>query len=247
MSRAISLGNAVRPHEHDLPGQRRPAGWAQHAGVLVPWANCVVEPELPRWAGATVAWHFARLVPPSRGTALDGDFLAGLIDAVPAALAQLAALPLQRVYLACTSAAFMLPSRAKAAAATTPVPVVTAFDAICATLQEWRCDRIVLLTPYPERICQAEAGTFANHGVTVTACATLNTDDGYSAIRPGQIRELARRADPGGMGKAQAIVLSCTGWPTWGLEKELARVYGKKVLSSNLAIVTHSLHAGGAG
>lgn len=232
------------PHEHELLGER-PANWVQHAGVLVPWANSVVEYELPRRAGVSVAWHFARLVPPSRRTALDGDFLAGLLSAVPAALEQLTALPLQRVYLACTSAAFILPSQAKAAVAVTQTPVVTAFDAIHSVLQEWRCDRIVLLTPYPERICQAEADTFESHGVTVTARATLNADDGYSAISPGQIRELARRADPGDMGDAQAIVLSCTGWPTWGLERELARTYGKKVLSSNLAIVMHSLQAGG--
>src|SRR6266702_8826436 len=90
--------------------------FAQHAGVLVPWANSVVEAELPRWAGTSVIWHYARLVPPSGGTALDEGFLSGLLAAVPAAVAQLAALPLERVYLACTSAAFMLPDQATTAA-----------------------------------------------------------------------------------------------------------------------------------
>ena len=30
--------------------------FALHAGVLVPWANSVVEAELPRWAGTSVIW-----------------------------------------------------------------------------------------------------------------------------------------------------------------------------------------------
>jgi maleate cis-trans isomerase len=227
------------------PDRRSVARRVQHAGVLVPWANSVVEAELPEWAGRLVAWHYARLVPPSGGTALDEDFLAGLLMAVPAALKQLAALPLERVYLACTSAAFMLPSRAKTAAAGARAPVITAFDAIIAALRQQQAGRIVLLTPYPERVCEAETGMFRDHGITVTASATLNLADGYSAIEPGQIRDLARQVSMRAVEEAQVIVLSCTGWPTLGLEKALIAELGKGVLSSNLAIVTHALRAGG--
>jgi maleate isomerase len=238
----------MQPQERQQPRERLPKRRrVQRAGVLVPWANSVVEGELPRWAGTSVAWHYARLVPPSRGTALDEDFLAGLLAAAPAALGQLAALPLQRVYLACTSAGFMFPGQAETAAAGTRVPVVTAFDAILAALRQWHCDRIVLLTPYPAPVCEAEADTFGNHGITVTGHATLNLRDGYSAIGPGQIQGLARRAGTRAVEEAQAIVLSCTGWPTWGLEKVLAREHGKRVVSSNLAVVIHALQAGGNG
>lgn len=231
--------NALPPDRRDV--DRR----VQHAGVLVPWANSVVEAELPRWAGRLVAWHYARLVPPSGGTALDENFLAGLLMAVPAALGQLAALPLERVYLACTSAAFMFPGQAKTAAASARTPVVTAFDAIIAALRQQQAGRIVLLTPYPERVCEAEAGMFRDHGITVTGRAALNLTDGYSAIEPGQIRDLARQVSMRAAEEAQVIVLSCTGWPTLGLEKVLARELGKEVLSSNRAIVTHALRAGG--
>ena len=236
----------MRSQRNALPPDRRSVGRrVQHAGVLVPWANLVVEAELPQWAGRQVAWHYARLVPPSGGTALDQDFLAGLLMAVPAALGQLAALPLERVYLACTSAAFMLPSRAKAAVAGAGVPVVTAFDAIIAALRQRQAGRIVLLTPYPERVCEAEAGMFRDHGITVTGRATLNLTDGYSAIEPGQIWDLARQVSMQAVEQAQVIVLSCTGWPTLGLEKMLAPELGKEVLSSNRAIVTHALRASG--
>jgi maleate cis-trans isomerase len=215
-----------------------------HAGVLVPWANSVVEAELPQWAGTSVVWHYARLVPPSARTALDEDFLAGLLAAVPAALGQLAALSLQDVYLACTSAAFMFPSQATIAAASARVPVVTAFDAILAALRQWHADRIVLLTPYPETVCDTEADTFTDHGITVTGHATLNLRDGYSAIEPSQVRELAGQVSPEALEEAQAIVLSCTGWPTIGLGKALTRELGTRVLSSNQAIAMHALQAG---
>jgi maleate isomerase len=218
-------------------------GHVRHAGVLVPWANSVVEAELPRWVGTSVVWHYARLVPPSQGTALSDDFLAGLLSAAPPALGQLAALRLQHVYLACTSAAFMLPGLAKTAASGAIVPVVTAFDAIVAALQQREVCQIVLLTPYPEEICETEANTFRNCGIAVTGHATLNMTDGYAAIKPGEVLDLAKRVSPQAVEEAQAIVLSCTGWPTFGLDKVLARELGKGVLSSNRAIAANALQA----
>jgi maleate isomerase len=226
-----------------LPDPRGGHG-VRHAGVLVPWANLVMEAELPRWAGTSVAWHYARLVPASRGTALDEEFLGGLLAAVPAALGQLAALPLPRVYLGCTSAGFMLPNQPANATACTEVPVITAFDAILAALQQRQATRILLLTPYPEPVCDTEAATFADRGIVVTGRATLNLRDGYAAIEPGQICELARRAGRRAAEEAQVIVLSCTGWPTFGLDKTLGRQLGREVVSSNRAIALHALQAG---
>ena len=86
---------------------------------------------------------------------------------------------------------------------------------------------------------------FRDHGITVTGRATLNLTDGYSAIEPGQIWDLARQVSMQAVEQAQVIVLSCTGWPTLGLEKMLAPELGKEVLSSNRAIVTHALRASG--
>jgi maleate isomerase len=229
------------PRSH-APHRRAPTErGAQHAGVLVPWANSVVEAELPRWGGSSVVWHYARLVPSSRATALDEDFLTGLLSAAPAAMEQLAALPLQQIYLACTSAAFMLPSLAEVAAAGHVVPLVTAFDAILVALQSKGVSRIILLTPYPDEICQAEADTFRNYDIKVDAYATLNVNDGYATIKPVEVRELLARVHAQAVARAQAIVLSCTGWPTLRLGKTLARELGKEVISSNRAIAIHAL------
>jgi maleate isomerase len=204
--------------------------------VLVPWANSVVEAELPHWSHACVVWHYARLVPASGSTALDLDFLSGLLAAVPVALRQLAALQLDRVYLACTSAAFMFPQQVPTAATDARVPVITAFDAILAALAQRHASKIVLLAPYPREVCEAEASAFRGHGITVTGQATLNLRDGYADVRPGQITDLARRAGGQAIEEAHAIVLSCTGWPTFRPLIELGAELGRPVISSNFAI-----------
>jgi len=211
-----------------------------HAGVLLPWANTVVEAELHRWTGCAVVWHYARLVPSSRVTVLDAGFLTGLLDAVPAALTQLSALPLRRVYLACTSAAFMYPELAGSAARQAEVTVVSAFDALIAVLAEHGASHVVLLSPYPQQVTEAEARMFGQSGVTVTDCASLGLDDGYGGVTRDQIGELIGKISDEAMGKAEAIVLSCTGWPTFGSIRALQRELGKPVISSNLAMAWHA-------
>lgn len=218
----------------------RAAGTRVHAGVLVPWANTVVEAELHRASGCSVTWHYARLVPASRTTGLDARFLQGLLEAVPAALAQLSALPLRCVYLACTSAAFMYPDAARAARQQAPVTLVSAFDAVRAALAGLTATRIVLLTPYPDQVTEAEAEMFGRCGVTVTGRASLGQDDGYDTVTGEQVRKLIPQAGHAAIGEAEAIVLSCTGWPTLDLIPYLQRDLGKPVLSSNLAIALHA-------
>lgn len=211
-----------------------------HAGVLVPWANTVVEAELHRISGSSVIWHYARLVPASRTTALETRFLQGLLDAVPVALTQLAALPLRRAYLACTSAAFMYPHAMQAARKHARVTLVSAFDALRSALAQLAATRIVLLTPYPDQVTEAEAQLFDRCGISVTGYASLGLSDGYDTVTDEQLRKLIRQAGHAAIGEAEAIVLSCTGWPTLDLIPALQRDLGKPVLSSNLAIGLHA-------
>jgi len=200
----------------------------------------VVEAELHRWTGDAVVWHYTRLVPSSRVTALDAGFLTGLLDAVPAALTQLSALPLRQVHLACTSAAFIYPELARSAATQPQVTVVSAFDAITAVLSEHGASHVVLLAPYPQEVTEAEARMFGQSGVTVTGCASLGLDDGYGGVSRDQIEELIGKVSHEAMGKAEAIVLSCTGWPTFGSIRALRKCLGKPVISSNLAMAWHA-------
>lgn len=225
---------------------QRHDGTVQHAGALIPWANMAVEAELHRVTGDRVTWHYARLVPTSRTTRLDGRFLTDLLGEVPGALGQLAALPLARAYLACTSAAFMYPElagQASGAAAGRP-RLFTAFDALTAALSDLHAASIVLLTPYPSDVTEAEAAAFAAEGINVTARACLGLEDGYGSVTHGQVMSLLGSVNRASVGKADAVVLSCTGWPTLDLIPELEKDLDRPVISSNLAIGRHALGKG---
>lgn len=202
---------------------------APRVGVLVPWANQAVEAELPRLCRDAVTFHYARLVPRHRSTALDNVFLDELRAAVPDALEQLARLPLDGVILACTSAGFTTPPTDRAL-------VMSAFDALVTTLRELPATRIALATPYPQALTDREAAAFSRHGVHVLANASLGRRDNLGAVTADEIACLVRNIPPDVLASAEALVLSCTAWPTVNLLAELESELGIPILSSNLAM-----------
>lgn len=202
-------------------------------GVLLPWANVIVETELPRLGLDRVVFHYARLVPASRTTGLDHRFLRELVSAVPASLEEVSRLPLATTLLACTSAGFTEEG--------TSLPVVSAFDALVTTLNRMSINRIALVTPYPHWLTAIEVRAFMRREIMVVAQSGLDRHDGYSRVSPAEIRCLIAQIGQAGLARAQAIVLSCTGWPTLGLLAELEDTFGMTTLSSNLAMAIHAM------
>lgn len=206
---------------------------AAHVGVLVPWANMVVEEELPRLCPDGVVFHYARLVPPGRTTALNEAFLDGLRTALPDALASLGRLPLDGVLLACTSEGFTRPDSYAPG-------LVSAFDALTSVLDRLGAKQVALVTPYPQAITDREEDAFASREITVTARASLGRDDSYARVTVGEIMALVSGIDPHGLAEAEALVLSCTGWHTLGVIPRLEQDLGLPVISSNLAMARYS-------
>ncbi|MBP2400732.1 hypothetical protein [Streptomyces syringium] len=198
-------------------------------GVLLPWANVAVESELPRLHLRNVVFHYARLVPASRTTAVDASFWHGLRAAAADALDSMAHLPLDAVILACTSAGFTggppLPPR-----------VVTAFEALVGTLAAFGAERVVLAAPYPLRVTRAETLALQAAGLKVLADTSLDRADGYPQIPPDQITALVNTLPARALRAADAVVLSCTGWHTLPVLDHLQTRWGKPVISSNLAM-----------
>lgn len=210
----------------------RSASRPAHLGMLVPWANMMVEEELPRLCPDGVVFHYARLVPPGRTTALNEEFLDGLRAALPDALASLGRLPLDGVLLACTSEGFTrLDGYAPG--------LVSAFDALTSVLDRLGARRVALVTPYPPAITDLEAEAFAGRGITVTARASLGRDDAYARVTIGEITSLVAGTDPRALADAEALVLSCTGWPTLDVIPRLEQGLGMPVISSNLAMARY--------
>ncbi|MGQ4487597.1 hypothetical protein ACN6LM_004804 [Streptomyces sp. SAS_281] len=212
------------------------AGRPTRAGLLLPWANVAVETELSRLGLRHTVFHHARLVPASRTTAIDDSFWLGLREVSGHALDSLSHVPLDVVMLACTSAGFT---------AGPPLPdgVLTAFDALLRALAEAAVARVVLVTPYPAPVTEAEAAALTEAGVEVLAHASLGLSDDYPAISPDQIVSLVGQLPQQAHRAADALVLSCTGWHTLSVIAELEHRFGKPVLSSNLAMALLAIRA----
>jgi maleate isomerase len=200
-----------------------------HVGVLLPWANVAVETELPRLGLRNTVFHYARLVPASRTTAVDESFWHGLREASAQALDSLSHITLDTRVLACTSAGFT-------GGPPLPAGVFTAFDALTAALVGKGLHRVVLATPYPASVTETEAVALAGAGVGVLAHASLGLDDGYPGIPAARVAELVEQFSKKALDAADAVVLSCTGWHTLAVVPELERRFGKPVFSSNLAM-----------
>ncbi|KND38270.1 aspartate racemase/maleate isomerase family protein [Streptomyces acidiscabies] len=199
------------------------------AGLLLPWANVAVETELARLGLRHTVFHHARLVPASRTTAVDASFWHGLREASAQALDSLSHITLDTVILACTSAGFTDGP---------PLPrgVVTAFDALLHALAEANASRVVLATPYPTPVTEAESAAFAEARVEVMAHVSLGLTDGYPEVTPDRVLTLVGQLPDQAVASAEAVILSCTGWHTLPVIAELEHRLGKPVFSSNLAI-----------
>lgn len=198
-------------------------------GVLLPWANVAVETELPRLGLAHTVFHHARLVPESRTTAVDDTFWNGLREAAAGALDSLSHVPLDAVVLACTSAGFT-------GGPEMPPGVVTAFDALVGALASARLRRVVLATPYPCSVTAAESDALVKAGIDVLAHASLGLDDDYPAVSAEEVLALIGTLPKEAVQAADAVVLSCTGWHTLPIVRDVEMATGKPVITSNLAI-----------
>lgn len=198
-------------------------------GVLLPWANVAVETELPRLGLTHTVFHHARLVPASRTTAVDDSFWNGLRETAAGALDSLSHVRLDAVVLACTSAGFT-------GGSAMPRGVVTAFDALVRCLTEARFQRVVLATPYPSHVTAAESDALGKAGIDALAHVSLGLDDGYPAVGTDRVRDLVGALPEKAVEAAHAVVLSCTGWHTLPIVREVEEATGKPVITSNLAI-----------
>jgi len=215
-----------------------------HVGMLVPWANTMVETELPRLGLDKVVWHYARLMPDDQSTTLDDGFLTGLIRAMPVALKQLSRLPVSTVYLACTAAGFTFPAVSEYGTGQHDWPtVVTAFEALVTTLRQLTVRRVVLLTPYPARLTEREAQALVDCGISVLEHGSLGWADGFADARSEDVTALLDAMRPSALSAADAAVLSCTGWPTLDLINKLELRLARPVISSTVAMAIAALGA----
>jgi maleate isomerase len=232
--------------------QSREYGKSGTIGVGVPQANTTVEAEFRAITPDGVNVITARL----QGSRSDSrKRLLDYFHSLDATLDTFDSAPLDAFGFACTGSSYLLGLEQNRTAFADlsrrrGYPVVSAAGAILEALTHVGSRSIALVSPYPKWLTDASLGFWRDAGIEVVevvqvAADTTDTRNVYnvtSADALAAAKRLARR-------DAGAILLSGTGMPTLRAVGEIARAFGKPVLSSNLCLswaLERRLGTGGA-
>jgi maleate isomerase len=101
--------------------------------------------------------------------------------------------------------------------------------------------RVCLLTPYPIEFGRHEELELIGRGIEIVCAAHLNIQKAYCTITSEELTVALDRWRKTAIDVADAVVLSCTAWPTLRAIQILEAQLLKPVISSNLAIAVSAL------
>ena len=222
-------------------------GWI---GIGTPQANPTVEAEFRRLLPDNTEMLITRL----QGSATSSDQrLMDYLEGLDGALAVYDALKPDVFGFACTGSSYLLgaereASLVKGAEARFGYPVITAAQAVLASMQALGAERISVLAPYPQNIIDASVAYWEAAGLKVTAAnridiGSADTRKIYGLSSGDAQKALADLPTE----KANAVLLSGTGMPTLAAIRDLGPGMGKPLLSSNYCLAWACLKALGDG
>ncbi|MEI4473817.1 maleate cis-trans isomerase family protein [Frigidibacter sp. MR17.24] len=208
-------------------------------GLIVPPTNTVNEAEWARILPEGATAHSQRMALHTDTTSPAGR--AALKDDLDATVAMLAPMKPDVVAYACTAGSMLVPSETLGAEMTARcgLPVVTTADSIVRALRALGAARISVVTPYARKTNAHEVEFLAAHGIEVLAIAGLGIGAGGASEFPliaqtpiERIRALvADTFVPG----SEALLITCTDFPSLPLIDTLEQDLGVPVISSNTA------------
>lgn len=212
-------------------------------GVLVPFTNTNLEPDLAMVRPLGVSFHFARMGGYDIDEVPDAGQMAGMGEAsLDEPLRLLAGARPDVVLYGCTSATLThgpafdrdLTGRIEAQFGAS---TVTAAGALVNALGVLGINRIGFASPYVSEINDLAISFLESAGVEAVSRADVgvaldNVTQGE--LSPDEVFELGRRADSA---EAEAIVLSCTDMRSIEVIERLEAALGKPVVSSNQAML----------
>lgn len=216
-------------------------------GVLVPFTNTNLEPDVELLRPDGVSMHFARLGGYSAEATPDEEQMAQLgVSDLDEPLRLIAGVQPDVILYGCTSATLThgrrfdadLSDRIKAG---TGAATVTAAAALLHALNTLGLRRVGFASPYIGAINRQAMAFLSDAAVETVRCAEIGRAlDNYEqgALTPGEVFDLGCRADHP---EAEAIVLSCTDMRSVEAVEPLEAVLGKPVVTSNQAMVFMAL------
>ena len=224
-------------------------GWRAKIGVIVPPTNTVNEAEWNSAVPEGVTVHAARMALHTDTTSKEGkdalhrDLAGAVCSLSPAGVAAIA--------YGCTAGSMISPRHALATRmlAEVDLPCVTTAAAIVDALEAMELKRVSVATPYDQRLNDHEVEFLSEQQIDVIAIKGL----GLGAKGPSEyplihrvpketIIELAIFVDDP---QADALLISCTDFPTFGIIEQLEDQLGKPVITSNQATLWATLRAAG--
>lgn len=212
-------------------------------GIVVPFSNTNLEPDLMMLRPPGVSLHFARAGGYELNAVPDSDQMRGFaLASLDEVIGSLAAARPHLILYGCTSATLAHGHKfdrefAERIRASAGVPAVTAAGALVEALQAQVIKRIAFCSPYVERLNREAIAFLSAAGVETVSSAYVGTDlgnYGQGELTPEQVFELGVRADSA---QAQALVLSCTDMRAVEVIDRLEAALGKPVVTSNQALM----------
>ncbi len=220
-------------------------------GILVPYTNSNLEPDMTLLAPRGVSCHFARLGGYDIEKIPDDKQMAGLGAAdLDEPLRLIGGMRPDVVLYGCTSATLTHGRAFDTELSATireriGVPSVTAAGALVAAMHILGISRVGFSSPYVGAINDLAVAFFADAGVETVSRADIGRElgnYGQGELTPDEVRALALKADSP---EAEAIVLSCTDMRSVEAIARLEDDLGKPVISSNQAMMYQALVAAG--
>ncbi len=222
-------------------------------GVLVPFTNTNLEPDMALLAPGGVTIHTARMGGYDADQVPDAEQMAGLGSAdLDEPLRLLMGVCPDVVLYGCTSATLTHGPAfdrdlADRIAAISGAQTVTAAGALVYGLQSLGLQNIAFASPYVGAINDQAVDFLAQSGIRTVHRADIGSvldNDGQGLLTPQEVFDLALRADAPG---AEAIVLSCTDMRSVETVERIEAETGKLVICSNQAMMRQTVDLLGLG
>lgn len=218
-------------------------------GLIVPPTNTVNEAEWARMLPEGVTFHTHRM-PLHSDTSSEAGKKA-LLDDLQRVITLIAEAKVDTVAYACTAGSMINPadSLPRELSRRTGVATVTTSAAIVSALQAFGARRISVATPYAEALNEHETAFLEENGFAVDRLVGLGIGargpSEYPLIAQTPIRKVAEHARDAFVSGGDALLITCTDFPTLPILTELEAEIGVPVVTSNQATLWAALRTAG--
>ena len=218
-------------------------------GLIVPPTNTVNEAEWARLCPDGVTFHTHRMALHSDTESAEGR--AGLMADLEAVFALLGQCSPDVIAYACTAGSMVTPAEAlpEDLHRRTGRAAVTTAAAIVAALRALRVRRVAVATPYARALNAHETEFLTAHGLEVLRLIGLGIGAGgpqeYVQIARTPLDAVADHARAAFVPGAEALLITCTDFPSLPLIRPLEAELGVPVVTSTQATLWAALRAAG--